>query len=119
MSPTRSERAQAATSRIPAVPLTIEGSSVLHQMLRVRWREWRALDPDKKQTLVGALATWLSPLEKDGKSACYSLLGHKGDLMLAHFRDSFQGLHAVEMELARLGIWDYLESTSSYLSVVE
>ena len=28
---------------LPAVPLTIEGASVLHQMMRVRWSAWRAL----------------------------------------------------------------------------
>ena len=28
-----------------AVPLTIEGSSVLHQMFRFRWAEWRKLSP--------------------------------------------------------------------------
>ena len=28
---------------LPPVPLTVEGASVLHQMMRFRWRAWRAL----------------------------------------------------------------------------
>ena len=28
----------------PAVPLTLEGSSVLHQMFHFDWSEWRKLD---------------------------------------------------------------------------
>jgi chlorite dismutase len=47
------------------------------------------------------------------------LLGHKGDLILVHFRRSFDELNQVERRLAGLRLWDYLEPTSSYLSVVE
>ena len=30
-------------AEVPAVPLTTEGYSVLHQMMRVRWSAWRAV----------------------------------------------------------------------------
>lgn len=53
------------------------------------------------------------------QSALYSLLGHKGDLLFVHFRHSFAELSALETELARLRLFDSLEQTSSYLSVVE
>src|SRR5262249_47183010 len=49
----------------------------------------------------------------------FSLLGHKGDLILVHFRRSFDELSQVERRLAQLRLSDYLENTSSYLSVVE
>jgi chlorite dismutase len=52
-------------------------------------------------------------------SALYSLLGHKGDLLLLHFRPSFEELLQAELGLARLPFADYLEPTTSYLSVVE
>ncbi|HEY7618036.1 MAG TPA: hydrogen peroxide-dependent heme synthase, partial [Terriglobales bacterium] len=51
--------------------------------------------------------------------AIFSLLGHKGDLMLVHFRESFEELNRAELNLARLRLSDYLEPTSSYLSVIE
>jgi hydrogen peroxide-dependent heme synthase len=54
-----------------------------------------------------------------GQSALFSLLGHKGDLMLVHFRESFEGLNQAELQLARLRLSDYVEPTTSYLSVIE
>jgi len=39
--------------------------------------------------------------------------------MFVHFRDSFAELNAIELKLERLGLSEYLEKTSSYLSVVE
>jgi len=107
-----------ATEKMPPVPLTLEGASVLHQMLRVRWPQWRALSTDTRAALLDEAAGALAGLEKSG-SAAFSLLGHKGDLMLIHFRNGFDELGVVENTMAHLGLWDYLEQTTSYLSVVE
>ncbi len=100
------------------VPLTIEGASVLHQMLRIRWHEWRKLFVGERERMVHEAVPVLEKMEH-GQSALYSLLGHKGDLLLLHFRNSFDELKQVELELAQLAISDYLEVTRSYLSVVE
>ena len=43
------------------------------------------------------------------------MLGHKGDLMLVHFRDSFDELNAAELQLNRTALQDYLEPVHSYL----
>jgi len=56
---------------------------------------------------------------EQNKSALFSLIGHKGDLLLIHFRDSFEQLNQVELQIARLHLADFLEPVSSYLSVVE
>src|SRR5688572_16478772 len=101
---------------MPEVPLTIEGASVLHQMMRLRWPQWRAVSAESRAELIAEAARVLGAKPN---SAAYSLLGHKGDLMLVHFRKSFEELHQAELEIARLRIGDYLEPTSSYLSVVE
>ena len=106
-------------TELPAAPLTMEGASVLHQMMRIRWAEWKRLSADQQQATVKEAAAWLAPLEKEGKSALFSMLGHKGDLMFVHFRDSFEGLKAAELQMAHLKLWELLEPTSSYLSVVE
>ncbi|MBZ5725115.1 MAG: heme-dependent peroxidase [Acidobacteriia bacterium] len=106
----------------PAVPLTVEGASVLHQMMRFRWPAWRALSAAARTDILDEAAGALVLLEKpsDGRqSAVYSLLGHKGDLLLVHFRRSFEELNQAQLDLARLRIGDYLESTTSYLSVIE
>lgn len=106
---------------LPPVPLTIEGASVLHQMMRVRWSAWRALPGETRASVVQEAAAALATIESAGSngSALFSLLGHKGDLMLVHFRDSFAELQSVELALAKLRISEFLEPTTSYLSVVE
>ena len=103
---------------LPPVPLTIEGASILHQMLRVRWPEWRALPPAGRAEILNQAAPALAAMESGG-SALFSLLGHKGDLMLVHFRPGFDELGDVERCLPRLRLWDFLEPTTSYLSVIE
>ncbi|HSA93416.1 MAG TPA: hydrogen peroxide-dependent heme synthase [Terriglobales bacterium] len=108
----------AAQADLAAVPLTIEGSSVLHQMLRFRWSAWREAPQADKAAIVAEATQALAGLERSN-SALYSLLGHKGDLMLVHFRDSFDQLKQSELALSGLRLWDFLEPATSYLSVIE
>jgi chlorite dismutase len=104
-----------------AVPLTIEGSSVLHQMFRFRWAEWRKLDPAQQHEIAAEASAALLKMENDvaGQTALFSVLGHKGDLLVVHFRESFIQLKAAELAISRLRLSDYLEQATSYLSVVE
>lgn len=105
----------------PAVPLTIEGYSVLHQMFRFKWNAWRPLRPTQKAEIADEAAQVLKGWEesKSGQSALFSLLGHKGDVMVVHFRESFDQLNQAEMQLSHLRLSDYLEPATSYLSVIE
>src|SRR5438876_902877 len=43
-----------AKRSIPPEPLTLEGSYILHQMIRVRWPEWKACDPNRRAGEVAA-----------------------------------------------------------------
>jgi chlorite dismutase len=108
-------------AELPAVPLTTEGYSVLHQMMRFRRTAWRALPDAEKSAIAKEASDALSAMEKNsaGQSALFSLIGHKGDLMLIHFRESFADLNRAELKLANLRLSDYLESTTSYLSIIE
>jgi peroxiredoxin len=121
MSSTRAVRPQAVSTETPPVPLTIEGYSVLHQMMRVRWPAWRELSAAQKDEIVNEASAALAKMEQNasGQSGLYSLLGHKGDLMLVHFRQSFDELNQAELQLAQLRLSDYLEPTTSYLSIIE
>ena len=101
---------------LPAVPLTVEGSSVLHQMFRLRWPAWKAAAASTREEALAEAVAVLGGMEQ---SAVYSLLGHKGDLLLIHLRPSFEELNQTELRLAALKLADYLEPTTSYLSVVE
>lgn len=116
-----SARATTVSTEIPPVPLTIEGYSVLHQMMRFRWSAWRPLRPSVKKEIADEASSVLEKMEQNpsGQSGLYSLLGHKGDLMFVHFRQSFDELKQIEMELAHLRLSDYLEPATSYLSIIE
>src|SRR5258705_5677617 len=119
MSTARTARPQTGT--LPEVPLTIEGYSVLHQMMKFRWPAWRQVSAAEKREIVREAGAVLENMEQNanGQSALFSLLGHKGDLMFVHFRESFAALNQAELELTRTRLSDFLEPASSYLSVIE
>jgi hydrogen peroxide-dependent heme synthase len=108
-------------TELPAAPLTLEGYAILHQMFRIRRSTWRALDLEAQSRVVAEAASLLGEMQKreDGESGLFSQLGHKGDLMLVHFRRSFEELNQAEIEIANLELADYLEPTTSYLSAIE
>jgi len=106
-------------TELPGVPLTLEGASCLHQMARVRWPEWKKLPADERAAMTGEFSAWMAPLEAEGKSALFAMIGHKADLMLIHFRESFEALKSTELAMANLRLCDYIEPTTTYLSVVE
>lgn len=105
----------------PEVPLTMEGSSVLHQMMRMLWTDWKLLPAPERAGIAAEAAELLGLMETGGRqqSAVFSMLGHKADLMFVHFRDSFDQLSETELTLAQTRLWDYLEPSTSYVSVVE
>jgi chlorite dismutase len=108
----------------PPVPLTLEGSSVLHQIFRFDWKAWKSRANSERGSILASAVETLKRLERKEanapvRSALYSLLGHKGDLMLIHFRDSLEELNQVELTLAQTPLYDFLELRHSYISVVE
>jgi peroxiredoxin len=117
--PTSNPEVQVVSTELPPVPLTIEGLSVLHQMFRFRWPQWRKLSSSQQREIAAVASKAFATEEEAGRSAVYSLLGHKGDLMVVHFRDSFEELNAAELQLNRTALPEYLEPTHSYLSVIE
>jgi chlorite dismutase len=103
------------------VPQTIEGWCILHQMFRIKWRELKLLDDDERKALAENAAEAVATMEQraDGPSAAFSLIGHKGDLMLIHFRKTFEDLSAAELAISKLRLGDFIEAASSYLSIIE
>jgi chlorite dismutase len=107
-----------AASIVPVVPLTLEGSWVLHQMLRIRHPAWRALPPSERAAIAAEAAEAIRNMGAD-HSGIFSLLGHKGDLLLVHFRRDLAELNRIELALQQLRLWEFLEPSTSYVSVVE
>jgi hydrogen peroxide-dependent heme synthase len=112
-------------SELPSVPITLEGSSVLHQMFRFDWESWKKLSAEAQREIEAEALALFQGWEKGtgeparNQSAIFSMLGHKGDLLLIHFRDSFAELNQAEMELAQTRLNAFLHPQNSYLSVVE
>jgi chlorite dismutase len=110
-------------SDFPPVPLTLEGASTLHQFFRFDWKAWRAVPDGERSQIVNQAVGVLRSLEKDAEgkvhTALFSQLGHKGDLILLHFRNSLEGLNRLELQLAQTRLYDFLDLRHSYVSVVE
>ena len=108
----------------PPVPLTLEGSALLHQFFRFDWKAWRSCaDGERKKIVADAIAKFKAleraKVDAPVQTALFSELGHKGDLILIHFRDSLEALNQVELDLAQTELYDFLDLRHSYVSVVE
>ena len=89
-------------------------------MFRVDWgRLGEAFPGDRQQITEEATHVLTATDAADGATALVQLLGHKGDLMVIAFRRSFDELGRFELALSRTRLFRYLESTTSYVSIVE
>ena len=115
------EKQPAQGTRLPAVPLTLDGSYILHQMFRVRWSAWRALGASDQKHILDRSTAMFVGMEKNQAepSALFSLLGHKGDLMVVHFRRTLDDLNHAQLRVSHSRLHEFLEPTNSYVSVVE
>jgi len=117
-------KGEISDGRLPPVPLTLEGSFVLHQFFRFDWKAWRSIEDSERERIAAAGTAALERLERKEpgapvQTALFSQLGHKGDLVLIHFRNSLEALNQVELDLAQTGLYDFLTLSHSYVSVVE
>jgi hydrogen peroxide-dependent heme synthase len=113
------EHVQPAGGETYGVPMTIEGLSMLHQVFRFKWSEWRRLAASDRKSIVHEVVQQLEQAESNGLSALFSILGHKGDILAVHFRDTFEDLNDVQLKWNRLRFADFCEQTGSYVSIVE
>ena len=103
----------------PIVPATLDGWSLLHQAFRLRWTALRALSPSARVSLASEAARSLELPAGDGATGFVQLLGHKGDLLLIHARRDFDALAQAQLHVASSALFEYLEPTFSYVSIVE
>jgi len=104
-------------AELPPVPLTLEGSYALHQMFRFRRADWRQKESLHRNRILKEATSVIGAM--GAGSALYSHIGHKGDLLLLHFRESLDGVHRAELAVAQTELADFLEPVHSYLSVIE
>jgi len=89
-------------------------------MFRVSWPDLLQATNDERAELAVGLQDFLEEAPADGGSSiAVAMLGHKADLMLVHARKSFDALVQAQLDVARLGIAEVFESTTSYVSIIE
>jgi hydrogen peroxide-dependent heme synthase len=102
-------------------PNTLEGFAILHQFFRINRREWAVRSANERMQALTEASSVLTAMSErdDGQSALFNELGHKGDLLVIHFRRAFEELAEAERELAETALSQFLEQAGSYLSVIE
>jgi chlorite dismutase len=103
-------------------PETTEGWYAFHQILAVDRMAVRAIAPDDRARIrieaESALDAASAPAA-GGWSAVVPLVGSRADVMLVHFRPTFDGIGDVQRSLARVEMLDYLRPVYTFLSVTE
>src|SRR4026207_419329 len=94
------------------------GWSAPHLMCRVRWDRLRSRPSGDIQRMADEANRALA-VPDAGATAAVQMLGHKGDLMFICFRRGFEALAQAQLALSRTELHDYLEATTSYVSIVE
>jgi len=102
----------------PQVPETLEGWSVLHHMFRLNWSGLGELSAFDRQDVATETTACFANV-KEGGTAFVHMLGHKADLMLIHFRKTFEDLSQVQLQLQQIRLNPFVEMTTSYVSIVE
>lgn len=102
-------------------PQTLEGYYVLHDVYRVDWPMWWAVQEKFGPEIIAAARQWLASAAgiERGDSAAYSMVTQKGDLMFVHYRESPEELNRVEMSLRKTRLFEFLQPVYSFLSVIE
>ncbi|QLG61193.1 heme-binding protein [Halorarum salinum] len=105
-------------------PQTDEGWYVLHDFREVDWDAWRDA-PERERRR--AIAEGVDHLERhealadaeEGASAVFSVLGHKADLLVLHFRPTLDALSTAERRFESTALAEYTTQPASYVSVTE
>jgi chlorite dismutase len=103
-------------------PETTEGWYVFHQILAFDRAALRAVGGDERARLRLEAETSLDAATAPpggGWSAVVPLVGSRADVMLVHFRPTFDGIGDVQRSLARVELLDYLRPVYTFLSVTE
>ncbi len=105
-------------------PATLEGWYALHDVRHFDRTAWEQLSSEDRHAITREAVSFFEAAERvedaeEGSSALFRILGHKGDLMILHFRPTLDELHELGGRLSTLQISRYLRPATSFVSVVE
>ena len=106
------------------VPETAEGWYALHDFRTIDWDAWRSAPARRRARAIEEGTDFLRDHEdvtdaEDGSSALFSVVGHKADLLILHFRPTVADLDTAERAFERTAFADFTERSTSYVSVTE
>ncbi|MGM0591535.1 MAG: heme-binding protein [Halobacteriota archaeon] len=109
---------------MPEPPQTDEGWYVLHDFRRIDWDAWRDAPERERQHAIESGVDYLEAHEaledaSEGASAVFSVLGHKADLLVLHFRPTLDALSTAERQFERTALAAFTDQPTSYVSVTE
>ncbi len=105
-------------------PETEEGWYVLHDFRRVDWDAWREAPQRERDQAIEDGVAYLEEHEQvadapEGATAVFSVLGHKADLLVIHFRPTMDALSTAERRFERTALAGFTDQPTSYVSVTE
>ena len=105
-------------------PPTDEGWFVLHDFRTVDWDAWREAPERNRDRAIVEGTEYLRRHEAvedapEGDSAVFSVLGHKADLLIVHFRPTLDALSRAERQFERTELAAFTAQPTSYVSVTE
>ncbi|WP_096185930.1 hydrogen peroxide-dependent heme synthase [Evansella halocellulosilytica] len=103
---------------------TLDGWYCLHDFRTVNWSEWKKLDSEEREQIIGEflglLEKWnVTEKNREGSHALYSILGQKADFMIMLLRPTMDELNELENAFNKTRLAEYTIPAYSYVSVVE
>lgn len=107
--------------RHPDVPESLDGWWILHRMFAFDRLAWDSVPEDERKEIVQEARTALEALKgsDDSDVGLAQMLGHRADLMFTHYSRNYEGLAQAQTVVDKLRLTEFLEPTTSYVSVLE
>jgi len=105
-------------------PPTEEGWYALHDVRTIDWDAWAEASQRTRDRAIDEGIEYLQAATavedaQEGASAVFSILGHKGDLMILHLRPTMADLDALERRFEQTALAQFTEQDRSFVSVTE
>ena len=102
-------------------PDTAAGYYVLHDFRRIDWPAWQGLSDADQSAIIDEATEFFASASavESGDVACFSIQGHKADLLILVLRETMEELDQVERELHRLQLSTVTERSTSAVGVTE
>jgi chlorite dismutase len=105
-------------------PPTEEGWYALHDVRTIDWDAWAEASQRTRDRAIDEGIEYLQSVTavedaQEGASAVFSILGHKGDLMILHLRPTMADLDTLERRFEGTALAQFTEQDRSFVSVTE